>query len=117
MNFKNEYHKENYRKLIEKDQVGDGDVYRKSFFYLMALSENLCNHVHELYDFKKHQLIIDVENPFDGQGWHTGSSRRILPLALNLYNNGCVADVTEVFAGCSDPEYLFEAIRIRFEMA
>ena len=105
------------------------DCYHKALFYTLGLTEDCMNNIESLFDFKERCV-----KPIEGQGWITGTDRRIIRLAYNLFNNGAPTafylegeekedELTEylptsIFGYLSSEliEGCFEAVRIRYEM-
>lgn len=114
--FKNEEHKKYYEEFLVKAKVRSGGTERKALFYLFSILSETRNHINSLYDFKNNQINIEGLNA----PWQTGGTTKITKLAFNLYNNwrgqgGDDYSPLELFSVSDDNrEYLFEAIRIRF---
>ena len=111
MTFKDDHHKKKYREILGK--MATTDEYHCAVAYLLALDENICNNpkrVNDCFDFENdciHRTAGD-------ESWVTGYDRRLLKLAFNLWNDTNKADVSDVFSGVADLEYLLEAVRIRY---
>ena len=118
---KDETHLFRFENLIKRDNTDKSDCYRVSMFYLIAINDELYNHVEEFYDFETHMIEIynrDKFHELKPQPWQTGTSRRIYSLALRLYNDcqDVNGDVDYIFNyGEYDLEYYLHAIRLRYD--
>ena len=108
MIFSDERHKKTYYAILAKMHAFD--AYHASYAYLISLIDAPA---HDCFDFQYDKVKRDVVN----QDWVSGTDFRVLTLALNLWNPNNPADVSEVFSyvGPKFADYLFEAIKIRFE--
>ncbi len=124
MKFKDIEHQKNYIQFINKANIHDKDVERKSLFYLLAMFEETRKHINSLYDFKENWIIPSSLN----QAWQTSSTRACTKLAFNLYNSFVgltdeeASDYSIInvmaYAGSDlNKEVFLEAIKIRFDMA
>lgn len=123
MKFYDHEHEITYKEYLQMDKTIEGDVERKSLFYILAINDDVKNHINSLYNFKEHQIEFEGIN----QGWQTSGSLAITRLAFNLYNNFTLTPIEEeegketrvtplnIFGAISIDytEYLFEGIRIR----
>lgn len=120
MKFRDDNHKKFYEeKLIETNSVND--TYRKSLFYTLGILKETRDNINSLYDFKGNCIR------FEGlkEEWQTGTSIKVCRLAFNLYNGlygqhdeGESAESYTPYGlfNCSVMEYMFEAIKIRYEI-
>lgn len=109
MIFKTSEHKQRYEDILKR--MKSCDSYHRSLAYLIALDSNITgSRISACFDFSEDSIKPGV---FE-ESWLTGTDRRVLQLAFNLWNNVQQANVSDVFSG-SDLEYLFESIRIRFD--
>lgn len=117
--FKDEEHKKFFKKLVAETN-SDKDPYRKALFYTLGLTEETRNNINSLYDFNGNCIDFDG---LHGE-WQTGTSMKICRLAFNLYNGSygqhgdteSPEDYTPYgLFDCGLIEYMFEAIRIRYE--
>lgn len=81
-----------------------------SFAYLVSL---VNAPIKDCFDFATSCIKTDMLDC----SWITGTSRRVLTLAQNLWNFNNSADVSDVFSyvGEEYAEFMFYAIKIRFE--
>ena len=124
--FRDDEHKNRFEVLCNR--VNNRDVYITTALYLFSLDEDCYNNVDSLFDFK--HLYIKLEGLHGG--WHTGTSRRTVRLAFNLWNGYCYEDDTytdekgikhqlpsseytpdNLFC-CNLAPYYFEAIKLRY---
>ena len=113
--FRDKRNEELFYEILEKMGITpEYDSERAAVAYLISM-DNVCReHVSEIYNFDECCIRLSAL----GKGWLTGSSRRTLLLAFNLYNgyvpeDGC-ADVQYIFSYNSYLTYYLEAIKIRF---
>lgn len=112
MRFRDDEHRQRYLEIIEK--MGGSSVYHSPLAYLFALDTNINDkRLEECFDFEDDSIKPGVLEA----SWITGTDRRTLQLAFNLWNDSNKADVADVFGyiDSENMEYLFEAVRIRFE--
>lgn len=116
-------------KDIEHEQFYEGnlrmthsqhDPYRQAYFYVLGLTPQTRQHIHDLYDYE--EQAIRLEGLY--QGWQTSTSVKMTRLAFNLYN-GYTGDAE---TGRDHPRhyspyhlfdtglmpYFFEAIKLRY---
>lgn len=116
-------------KDIEHEQFYEGnlrmtnslhDPYRQAFFYILGLTTQTRQHIHDLYDYEEQGIRLEAL----GQGWQTSTSVKMTRLAFNLYN-GYTGDAE---TGRDHPRYyspyqlfdtglmpyFFEAIKLRY---
>lgn len=94
-------------------QMKAKDCYHKALAYLLTLDENIYSNEERLkacFDLENDSIHPEVLN----EPWITGTDRRILTLAFNLWNGNTPADVSDVFSCSEDLPCLLEAVRIRF---
>lgn len=111
MIFKNEYHKKKYLEIL--GNMATTDEYHCAVAYLLALDENICSNptrVNDCFDFENDCIHRTVGE----ESWVTGYDRRVLKLAFNLWNDTNPADVSDVFSGITDLDYLLYAVKIRY---
>ena len=102
-----------YQKILEKAKVPEGDLERKSLFYILANNNDLYYKINAIYDFEDNSIKSEcLEN---GEVDLCSSSRKLIKLAYNLYN-GYGADVLETFAVLDEDNFdlAIKAIKIRF---
>lgn len=114
--FIDEIHKSFYEKMIHKTG-SQNDVYRKSFFYAVGLTDDTRDNIGTIYDFEGNGILVEGLNC----GWQTSTSTRITQLAFNLYCNYTGEEdsdardysVENIFCD-SLREFMFEAVRLRY---
>lgn len=111
--FKDDAHRNRYEKIISKTTHPDSHL--RSVAYLLALDEHISQHgdrVVECFDFESDSINLGALN----SAWVNETDRRILMLAFNLWDSAYVANIADVFANDEYAEYMWEAIKIRFDM-
>ncbi len=108
--FKDKAHRERYLDIMLRMQSNNPE--HASFAYLVSLVDAPIN---DCFDFENDKIKMDMLD----HAWVTGTDRRVLTLAKNLWNCINSADVSDVFSYVGDfySELLFYAIQIRFEYA
>lgn len=107
--FKDERHKQKCKEILLKMQCRD--EYHAALAYLLALDNNIQGQrISDCFDFSEDSIKPSALD----QAWITGTDRRVLLLAFNLWNDAQQANVSDVFGAGYDLEYLLEAVRIRF---
>lgn len=104
------------------------DEYHQAVAYLLALDENIRNHVSDVFDFDRDVIILEgIDMP-----WQTGTSKKVTRLAFNLWD-GCCSDGEKYISGdgyelelpsayytpssifcCYYAPYFWEAIKLRY---
>lgn len=94
------------------------DVYHRALAYLLTLDEVCCEHISEIYNFEKQEIIPDALS----KAWNTSTSLKTMRLAFNLFTGHTrwsddespdLLSPSELF--CSEyMMYYLEAIRIRY---
>lgn len=122
--FMNAAHKENYMKLLE--EMRSTDEYHKSTAYLLALDNDLRQHLNDVFDLDQDVIKHTALN----QPWQTGTSKKTTRLLFNLWNsfmydstedfeNDVISryySIDEIFSSCL-ALYYFEAIKLRFNIS
>lgn len=99
------------------------DAERKSLIYILGLTETTRIHFEEIYN-QKGNVIVATKKMFK-EPWQTGTSLALIRLAYNLYggftgkedDEAYKYSVLSIFSSCRTLiPYLYEAIKIRFEM-
>lgn len=116
-------------KGIEHEQFYEGNIrmthsqndpYRQAFFYILGLTPQTRQHIHDLYNYEEQAIRLEAIE----QGWQTSTSVKMTRLAFNLYN-GYTGDAE---TGRDHPRnyspyqlfdtglmpYFFEAIKLRY---
>ena len=122
--YKDDAHKNFFKRCVNRAKVDKTDTYRRAFFYTMGILPETRANITRLYDFMNNCPQAAALN----EPWQTTGTLKMCRLALNLYNgfhqigedwetlepdtNG---DFTpyELFA-TSDAFYMLEAIKIRY---
>lgn len=115
--FLNDDQEKNFNELISQDKTNEKDVERKALFYIFAGNEDLYNKVNNFYDFEENSIRLEGFEEVD----LTSSSRSLVELAFNLYNNYSHLDkemksVLDLFGDLDieNFELALQAIRVRF---
>ena len=128
MIFKDKKHENSFHQILDKMQINYSDTERTALAYLLALNEDCCNHINDLYSFEERIILPEGLD----QEWQTHTSLKTTRLAFNLYNGYCYDGQTytdpegyendlpikyycpvHLFA-CSYAPYYWEAIKIRY---
>ena len=121
MTYLNKEHEERYKILIKKSMVRDEDVERRTLFYIIAGNlDDLYKQVDKIYDFQKQQLkCIAEDGQVDFSNIYTStSSKSLLKLGIQLYNNGTDITVSATFR-CLDTDnaqIALNAIKMRYNI-
>lgn len=108
-----------HREFVEKNiaKCKQKDCWHRALIYTLGLTEDIRNHITEVYDFEKDRIISDSLH----KGWVTGTDGRVMRLAFNLFTDDIPEDgnekryaVSEIF-GYIATRYLCQAIMLRFE--
>ena len=120
MIYLNREHEKRYKILIKKSGIDYEDREREALFYIIAGNSDLYKQADKIYDFKNQQLNCMRE---DGQVdfsniYTSSSSRNLLVLAIQLYNNGTDITVSETFRylDADTAQIALNAIRIRYKI-
>lgn len=130
MKFMSDVHEKFVNECCERAR--NKDCYHRALFYVLGLTEDCRKNIDLLYDWSDGCVMPIVGAKY---GWITGTDRRIIRLAYNLYNGGCptafdienpeeMLDETmeylpsNIFGGLIGElvEYCFEGVRIRYEL-
>lgn len=120
----NAAHEENYLKLLE--EMRSKDEYHKSTAYLIALDNDLMQHLNDVFDLDQDVIKHTALN----QPWQTGTSIKTTRLLFNLWNSFMYESsedftedilsrhysIDEIFSSCL-ALYYFEAIKLRFNIS
>ncbi len=119
LKFMDKTHKKVFEEVCNK--MPQSDCYHISFAYLVSLDVVLRDHIDDVFDFEEDCIKRDGLQ----KDWQTGTSRKTLRLAFNLWNS-CHYDneiedgscgfysVDEIFCNQEYFEYYWVAINIRF---
>ena len=120
MEFLNSQHEENFNNLIKKAEVRNGDIERKSLFYIISGNNDLFKQVNNIYNFKDDELQERKET-LEGDLYFpnvltSNSSQKLLNLAVQLFNNTKDQNVLDTFSGLDSENFqiALNAIRLRF---
>lgn len=120
MEFLNSQHEENFNNLTKKADVRNGDLERKSMFYIIAGNDDLFKQAGEIYNFRDDELQERKET-LEGDLYFpnvltSNSSQKLLNLAIQLFNNTKDQNVLDTFSGLdtNNFELALNAIKIRF---
>ena len=119
------YDGEHERFYCEKQEIAcmegrRADSYFNSFLYLCGLCSDTRTHFQNIFDWDEWCICPEALS----QGWQTGTSRKVIRLAFNLWNGygaeqpedehtSALFLPDELFC-CAFQPYFFEAIRLRF---
>ncbi|WP_321835211.1 DUF6075 family protein [Clostridium butyricum] len=119
MTYLNKEHEERYKILIKKSRLNYEDRERQSLFYLIAGNLDLYKQTDKIYDFEGQQLNCMKDGQVNLENIYTSSSSRsLLLLAIQLYNNGTDITVAEVFKylDADTAQIALNAIKIRYDI-
>ena len=85
MRFLNYKHASNFQELVQEDNTHPKDCERNSLFYILAGNEDLFKKRYSIYDFKDNSIKLECLT--DGSVDFSTSSKALVRLAFNLYNN------------------------------
>lgn len=115
MKFCNEQHKQEFDTLVKR-MGAERDIYRLTLAYLITADKVCSKHIENIYDFEERCILPECLS----EGWQTGTTRKTLYLAFNLYNGSTAwtdepeyVTPSEIFCTCLAP-YYWEAIKIRY---
>ncbi len=108
-------HREFIEKYFAKCKVKD--CWHRALIYTLGLTEDIRNHINEVYDFEDDR----IKSKSLHAGWVTGTDARVMRLAFNLFTDGIPEDgneeryaVSSIF-GYMPSRYLCQAIMLRYE--
>ena len=127
--FYDDEHERSFQTICKKMKCLE--CYQLSMAYLLALDIVLREHIEDVFDFEENCIRPDALH----KGWQTGTSRRTIRLAFNLWNGYAYEGETyidkdgyendlpstnytpaEIFCcNCNYAPYYWQAIQIRFE--
>lgn len=88
--------------------VDDSDVERHALFIILACNDDLFSKINTIYDFERHEINPDCFEQVD----FCSSSRQLLKLGFNLYNDAHRADVSDTFSGLDETNAWIAALAI-----
>lgn len=102
------------------------DVYHKALIYCIGISTETRYRINEIFDLKRNSIKTGCLNA----GWQTGSTRKVIRLAYNLYCNGtpssddyqnledqideCRQYAADKLFCCPYAPYFWQAIQLRY---
>lgn len=106
-------HEDRLNQLLELDGTRASDIKRKALFFIISGDDELYRHVDLIYDFKARDTKQEFLRFKDSD--ISFSSRKLLKVALNLYN-GYPIDISDAFSKMEKwkMDLAFDAIKIRF---
>lgn len=109
-------HEEKYKFLLEKDGTHYQDTERKALFYVLAGNYDLYEKKHFIYDFEEHSIMLDCLESDDID--FSTSTRKLLELAFNHFNNLNKADVAEVLSVLDEDnlKLAIDSMKIRYSL-
>lgn len=116
MGFLSSKHALRFRELIKEDNTHPKDSERHALFYIIAGNDDLYKKRNFIYDFKDNS--INPECLTDGRAGFSSSSKALIRLGFNLYNNYKDEYISpmDIFYSLDDENYglALKAIDIRF---
>lgn len=105
-------HQERFEQFIQQDGTHPKDRERQALFYIFAGYRDLGDRIDHFYDFEGRMIRPEGFGEVD----LTSSSRALVELAFNLYNNYECGTVVDLFASLDERNrrLAVEAIKIRF---
>ena len=85
MIFYDTQHETTYYAWLKQAIVSAYDVERRALFYVLALSHELRNHIHEVYDFNENSIHPSALTA----AFQTSGSSALTKFAFTLYNDFC----------------------------
>lgn len=90
LEFLSDEHKKNFWTITNEDKnFSNNDIERTALFFIIAGSDELFLHRHDLYDFRERGIKINVNEDgpeIQAEPWHTSGTKALIRLAYNLYN-------------------------------
>lgn len=108
-------HQERFNELLLKECVGKNDLERYAMFFIISGNDDLYKKAKYIYDFNKSCIFPDVF--VNSKVDFCSSSKNLIKLAFNLYNNyDSDQTVIDTFCYLDDSNFslAIEAIKIRF---
>lgn len=122
MEFLNKEHEENFNLLVKKVEVRNGDIERKSMFYIIAGNLDLFRQANDIYNFKEDELQ-DRKTNEEGELYFPNvltskSSEKLLNLAVQLFNNTNNQNLIDTFSwlDVENRKLALNAIKLRFNI-
>lgn len=107
-------HKDKFDYFLQQDGTYQKDVERKALFYIFAGNNELADKIHHFYDFGERMIRIEGFN----ETILSCSSKSLVKLGFNLYNNYPCGTVVELFGNLDEQNQMLalSAIKLRFIM-
>ncbi len=101
-----------FHELMVKDLTRETDVERIALFHILAGNSDLYKHIDDIYNFEDHCIKTSCFR----KAWLTSSTRGLLKLGFNLFNNSQKNTTYDSFVYLDHQNTLLalEAIKIRF---
>ncbi|GED28648.1 hypothetical protein BAG01nite_47500 [Brevibacillus agri] len=105
-------HQERYEQFIRQDGTHPKDRERQALLYVFAGFRDLGDRIEHFYDFEGRMIRSEAFEEVN----LTSSSRAMVELAFNLYNNYPCGTVVDLFANLDERnrQLAIKAIKIRF---
>ncbi len=103
-------HEEFYYKQLAKCRYNDS--YHQALIYALGITENIRNNFGKVYDIEEDE----IKPRFKNREWLTGTDKRTLKLAFNLFNDGNKCDISDAFSYSGMSLYYLQAIALRYEV-
>lgn len=128
MIFKDNKHENAFYQILDKMKLSSSDPERVALAYLLALNEDCCKHISDLYDFEEKIILVEGLD----KAWQTHTSLKTARMAFNLYNGYCYDNKTYIDSdgyetdlpsvyyspvhlfACGDAPYFWQAIKLRY---
>lgn len=110
-----------YNELASKAKISEGDIERKVLFFIVSGNMDLYNQVDKIYDFTKNELNLEKNENYETYVPNlmtSSSNKRLINLALQLYNRGTKQTVIDTFSDLDTNNFnlAISAVRLRFGM-
>ncbi|MCQ2511233.1 MAG: DUF6075 family protein [Lachnospiraceae bacterium] len=89
--FGDEKHEQRFYTMLTHDQTSSGDREREAMFFIISGNQELYEHSTLIYNYQAHRLRPNALNKLD---YMCSSSKKLLRLALHLYNNCNLIELT-----------------------
>ncbi|MFW6025751.1 MAG: DUF6075 family protein [Candidatus Woesearchaeota archaeon] len=103
-----------FNQLMELDGTNEKDVERKALFHIIAGNEDLYKKKDFIYDFKENCISPEC---FENEAVDfCSSSKKLIELGFNLFNNYPTNSIINIFAGLDQVNFklALDAIKIRY---
>lgn len=105
-------HEQRLQELLKRDNTHPEDMERRALFFVLSGNDDIYSKVNHIYDFEENSIKTEC---LDGEIAFSGSSKSLVKLAYNLYNQH-PADVSDIFYALDkeNAALAIEAIKLRF---